>query len=301
MIQRDPNSIMYEITQNKEDIDRLSTRLNNGESVFKNVFLDKPKLSPSELGLLRVVSWFYVHYYEVGKVNVNFLRSYFDVYDLDPNEKLLIHYTLVDKLRTYFQHNLDLGKPRDREIQTYCENWFKINSGTLVPDEDDEWFECLLCFLVEGLEFFDSLRKCIRKIEQDESKDQILRNWEIYQKRYHPPHEFDDLIEKVAVDMGRDYFDHIKFRKRYYDKWVKELSLLQYGYDFEVEARRLIEHCIINDTMAVLPITGNDIINRFKSIEPGPKVGELLEKAKKIYEDNPCKKEELLRQLEHFV
>ncbi|MEW5958972.1 MAG: hypothetical protein AB1801_14665 [Chloroflexota bacterium] len=297
----DPASIMYTIIQKKEAIDRMSMRLNNGHAVFKDVSLEKPKLVPAELGLLRVVSWFYVHYYEVGKVNVDFLSNYLGVYGLDPTGKLSQHLILVDRLRTYFQHNLDPSKPRDRDIQQFCEEWFKSQCGTLEPDKDTEWVKCLLSFLQEGLEFFDSLLKCIRGIEQDESQEQILHNWHIRRSRYHPSHEFDQLIYKVVTDMGRDSLDVVKFRNRYYERWVKEIDSLQGDYDFNFEARRLIEYTLLSDTMAVLPITGDDILNTFNTIEPGPKVGRLLQEARKIYENHPCTKEELLKQLESLV
>lgn len=297
----DPASTMYTIIQKKDAIDRMSIRLNNGHAIFEDVSLEIPKLVPSELGLLRIVSWFYVHYYEVGKVNVDFLSKYLGVYGLDPTGKLSQHLLLVDRLRTYFQHNLDLNKPRDRSIQQFCEEWFKNQCGTLRPDEDTEWFKCLLSFLQEGLEFFDSLLECIRRIERDESQEQILQNWHIRRSRHHPPHEFDELIHRVTADMGRDSLDVVKFRKRHYERWVKEIASLLGNYDFKVEARRLIEYTLLSDMMVVLPITGNDILNTFKNIEPGPKVGKLLQEAKKIYENHPCTREELLKQLESLV
>ena len=290
-------SIMYAIVQKKEGIDRMSKRLNNGQAVFREISLEMPKLTPPELGLLRVVSWFYVHYYEAGKINVDFLAERLTTYNLDPVGNLSQHLTLVNRLRTYFQHNLDPSSPRDRDIQDYCEMWFKSQCGTFEPSEDSEWKKCLHGFLQETIDFLDALLKSIREIEQDESREQILRDWDLRRSRYHPPHKFDRLIDEVAVDMGRDSLDAVKFRKRYYDRWIKEITFLQGDYNFEFEARKLIESTLLTDTMAVLPITGKDILATFDNIQPGPEVGELLQKAKSIYEKNPCTKDELLEKL----
>jgi hypothetical protein len=296
-----PAALMYDIVQKQDEIDRLCARLTNGRVVFADTSLEKPKLKPAELGVLRAVSWFYVLYNEAGKVNVRFLSDRLHVYELDPDGQLSNHLTLVDRLRTYFQHNLDPAKPRDRDIQEFCVRWFTEQCGTSEPNGEDHWLACLRGFLMEALAFVDALSKCIREIERDESREQILQDWEFRRSRYHPPHEFDALIFKVATDMGRSTLDVVRFRKRFYDKWTQELSTLQGDYSFEIEARKLIEYTLLNETLSVLPITGQDIIDAFDEVEPGPKVGKLLEAAKALYEAEPCSREELLEKLQPLV
>ena len=87
---------------------------------------------------------------------------------------------------------------------------------------------------------------------------------------------------------------------RFYTEWVKELELLQGNYDFEVEARKLIEHVLLQKMIPVLPITGQDIINEF-NVVPGPIVGQLLEKARNIYNNEPCSRDELLEKLRREI
>ncbi len=295
------SSKMYEIDRIKDVIDRMSARLNNGVTVFRGISLEKPKLSPAELGLLRAVSWFYVLYFEAGAVNVQFLSQRLKVYNLDPTGKLSNHLDLINRLRTYFHHNLDPSKPRERNIQGYCEDWFKTQCGTSEPNCEDEWYMCLSAFLQEILDFFTALEKSIRKIEQDESKKEILSDWEVRRTREHPSQDYDPIIYKTANDMGRNNLDVVGFRQRFYEKWKKELTSLGGNYIFEIEARKLIEYTLLNETLAVLPITGEDILFRFPQIQPGPIVGELLRHSKIIYEKEPCSKEELLMQLDLFL
>jgi hypothetical protein len=288
---------MYEVDRCKDAIDRMSARLNNGLKVFNDVSLEKPKLKPAELGLLRAVSWFYGLYFEAGAVNVQFLNQLINTYRLDPSGAVSYHLNLVNQLRTYFHHNLDPSKHRDRIIQEYCEEWFKKQCGTFQPDSEEEWFSCLDAFIKEVRDYFQALSKCIRMIEQDESKDKILQDWEFSRTREHPPQAFDSIISITASDMGRDNLDVLTFRKRFYERWKKELATLTGNYDFEFEARRLIEYTLLNETFAVLPITGRDILKTFPQIQPGPKVGELLRKAKIIYEREPCTADKLLEKL----
>jgi hypothetical protein len=293
-------SLMYKIVQETEAIDRMSARLRDGNRVFRDISLEKPGLRPAELGLLRAVSWFYVLCNEAGTVNVEFLNERIHVYGVDSDETD-DYLALVDRLRTYSQHNLNPSRPRDRDIQGSCETWFREQCGTSEPGDDDQWLCCLIGFLERTLQFFGALLRCIRGIEQDESREQILREWEFRHSRNHLPHEFDGLIAQVAADMGRPSLDAVKLRKRYFEKWNATLDTLQGDYNFEIEARRLIEYAILNETTVVLPITGHDIMEAFEDVEPGPKVGELLKKAKALYEEEPCSRERLLAKLETSV
>lgn len=296
-----PASLMYEIFRLREEIDRMSARLNQGTAIFDNLSIPIPKFTPPELGLLRTVSWFYVLYYEAGKVNIDFLNERLSTYNLDIDEKVSHHLHIVQQLRTFFQHNLNLSKPHDRKIQEDCERWFQNQCKTYEPREDGHWQNCLIGFLDEAHSFFVALQKCIHYIEQDESREQILHDWEFRRKRYHPPHEFDELISIVAADMGRDALDAVRLRRRFYDKWIRELELLQGDYYFEIEARKLIEHVLLYETTAVLPITGDNIMQEF-NIPPGRQVGQMLELARNLYNADPyLSRNDLLEKLREQI
>lgn len=296
MSMQDPESLMYQILRLKEEIDDVASKLNEINGVFGATTLRITNFVPSELGFLRTVSWLYAMYYEVGKVNVNFLTERFSAYNLDSSEKLAKHLRIVQQLRTLLQHDLNPQESRNLVIQEACEQWLKDRCGTPIPGDDQQWKICLTSLLNEAIDFFSGLRTCIRSIEQDDSQKQILSEWDFIRKRYHPPHEFDNLISKVAADMGRENLDAVRLRKQFYNQWVKQLELLQGNYDFEVEARRLIEHTLLYEMIPVLPITGHDIIKEF-NVVPGPIVGQLLEKARNLYNNEPCSRDELLEKL----
>jgi hypothetical protein len=96
--------------------------------------------------------------------------------------------------------------------------------------------------------------------------------------------------------MGREAVDVVRLRTRFYDKWTQELNLLEPDYEFEIQARKLIEYALLTVTTPVLPITGKDIMEDF-DIPPGPRVGQLLERARRIYDTKPCSRAVLLDQL----
>jgi hypothetical protein len=229
-------------------------------------------------------------------VSVDFVSARFQAYGLDVDGKNTAHLSLTQKMRTYLQHNLAPSEPTNRQAQDECESWFFEQCGTAIPGKDGQWEKCLITLLLEALSFSENLLSCIRSIEEDDSRDQIAREWDSRRRRYHPPHEFDRIIEIAAADMGRDHVDAVRLRKRFYDKWIKDLGSLDDEYDFLTEARKLIEHVLLLETVPVLPITGDDIMARF-GIAPGPQIREWLERARTLYELQPCSRERLLEQL----
>jgi hypothetical protein len=296
-----PEALMYQIVSRVEEVNHVASRmLGISPGVFGPVSLGPPKLNPAEVGFLRSISWLFVLYHEAGKVGVDFLADRLSTYGLDPNGRLSAHHRLVRQLRTFQQHNLDVGKSCDRATQQICEQWLRDQCGTPVPGTGGQWKRCLLALLSEALQFLEALRQTTRSIEQDESREEICREWRFRVKRYHPPHAFDDLIAKVATDMGREHVDPARLRTRFHEKWSEELDTLRPDYEFEIEARKLIERVLLTETTAVLPITGKDIMEEF-DISPGPLVGELLQRARTIYDAKPCSRDILLGQLRQEV
>lgn len=289
------SDVMLDILTLRKNIDRLSRNLTQRQ-IFGESEFNIPNFTNSELGFIKTVSWLYIHYYELGKVDVNFLLLKFKVYSIDPKEEHSAHYDLVHHLRTYLQHNLDLTKQRNQKMEQYCGSWFRSVCATSYPNTSDDWEQCLKKLLVDARNFLDEIIICIQNIEADESIDQIIKDWNFYRDRYHPPYEFENLISKVASDMGRDLIDSNKLCKKFYNDWKKALEHLNPGYSFEIEARKLIEYTLLTEMTSVMPITGIDIMSYFE-VEPGPRVNELLKIAKKIFEEELCNKDDLLKKI----
>ena len=250
-----------------------------------------------EQDALRIVSWFYAWYYETGRVSIQFLQSRLPNYQLDLDDCVPAHIKRVQKLRTYFQHNLNPNQPHDRETWDTCEQWFEQKCCTATPIEEEHWQQCLIGFLEEALFCTKMLHKCLICIKDDsEYREIILQDWKISISRYHPPHEFDKLIAIVANDIGRPTIEPTLVRKRFYEKWSQSLKVLQGNYDFDTEARKLIEYSLLNDDMMTLPISGSDIMAEF-NLPGGPHIGRLLNQAMNFYKNEPCSRDDLLKML----
>jgi hypothetical protein len=291
-----PSDRLLEVIRLREEVDLVAETMMSPNRVFDPVSLRIPRLEPAELGFLRSVAYLYVLYYEVGDVAVPYLLGLWDAFGLDGDRQMREHRELVRSLRTFLQHNLDPTSSTDRRTRETCQGWFTKHCHTPVPSSEDHWSACLHSILAEGACFLSVMNECLRAIEADEGRDNILDQWRFHISRHHPPEEFDRIIEEAAADLGRSYIDAVRLRRRYYGQWTESLSYLSPDYDFRVEARRLVEHAMLVDISAGMPITGQDIIAEF-GLTPGPKVGSLLARARLLFEESPTDRSGLLAAL----
>jgi hypothetical protein len=292
-----PEQLMYQIVGKAEEINALAIALlTDRPGAFEPISQRMPKFVPAELGFLRLVSWLYVLYLEAGKVSVPYLSQRFDAYGLDPGGNIRRHLSTIQKLRTYTQHNLDSEETHDKGTIQDCQIWFSAQCETAVPDSESEWNRCVMGLPLESLGFLEVLLTLLRLIEKDESRVVICSDWRFRRDRYHSPHEFEAIAPKVASDMGNDSIDAARLVRRNYDRWAQCLRAFSSGYNFETEARKLIENAILTDLVNLMPITGQDIIREF-NLEPGAIVGRLLGEARKLYQQEPCTREQLLERL----
>ncbi len=268
----------------------------SARSSFENPSVSLPKLEPAELGFIRLVSWLFVLYFETGRVSTRFLMGKFALYGTDPHKKLEDHFRAVRSLRTLFQHHLELTNPEDADTRETCYRWCAEHCGTAVPDTDSDWRKCLTAIVLQAVEFVRSLAAVARRIEQDESKEVICSQWRLKLERYRTPIECEKLVSLIVRDIGRDYLDVGLFTKRNHQKWIRELELTSFEIDVDLALRGLIETTLLSETIPVLPITGHDIIETL-GISPGKRVGELLQIARRLYQESPCTREELLTRL----
>jgi len=287
-----PAQLMIDILDRVQTIDNLVLRIMR-QKFFRDAKVRLPKFEHPELGMLRSVSWLYALYQELGKPNIDFVKERFSVYSLDTNDSKQRHIATLQSLRTYFQHSLDPLTESDSRTQKTCENWFRSMCGIAYPETDEQWKRSMIGILTEANDFLICVHKCIEAIDLDEAREQILQQWEHRLIRHHPQHKFDHLIAIIAPDLGRDGIKPKNFSNIYYAKWLQQLDILD-TYEFETEARRLIERAILEDTRPRMPITGTDIMNEF-SLAPGKKVGNLLKRGTELLDKNPnYSKSELL-------
>lgn len=276
-------------------VDKNALPLIGGRSFFYPISLGIPTSESAELYFFQSVSFLYVLFFEAGSENIKFIRDKLSVYGQNP-DSFKDFLRIVQALRTYLQHNLDLTSPRDSYIRDQVHSWFMAKCEFAFPFKLEQWDKSISSLLLDAKNSLQSMIDCIESIKSDESCESICSDWCFRITRHHPPFQFDELLSKIALDMGRNNIDVVKFRSRFYDSWQKKLSQLEPGYDFESEGRKVIEYSLLADNIVTLPITGKDVID-ILNITPGQRVGVILSEATRIYKDNPCDKEHILAAL----
>ncbi len=291
-----PSARLVDLVRSREQVDGLARALLPSRSpVFGAVSLPLPDVDgAAELAFIRTASWLYVHYFEVGRVGVRFLvrRNPRRAGHGQGDE----HLDVVHALRTWSQHNLDPGSERDARVAETCSNWFEPRCGTRLPRTETHWRALLDALLDEAQVFLNRLLSLLAEIERDDDRDIICQQWEIRLERDWPAPRYYSLITVVAADLGRQALDPKAFYDRHGHTIREGLRLVSEDWDLETEARKLIERALLTETASLLPITGHDVMEFF-AIVPGPRVGHLLECARRLYDEQPCDKEELLQRM----
>ena len=274
--------------------------IGSDERAFEIPSVGVPRLQPAELGFIRMVSWLFVLYFETARVSVKFLTGKISVYGADRTTELSGHSRVVRCLRTSLQHHLELKSPDDAETRELCFEWYKKNCGTAVPDADGHWKGCLIAIIQQAVAFVSVLAGVARNIEKDDSRELICSQWRSRVNRYRTPLDCERLVSQIAGDMGRDHLDAGLLTKRNHQKWMSALELISSEAEIDQALRRLVETTLLTETISVLPLSGDDIMAEF-GISPGKRVGDLLKIARKLYDEKPSARDELLSQLAEFA
>ena len=290
-----------------EDLQRFVTSVGDLESsairlishpcpIFRPVALRQPDVGGNpELAFMQVISWLYVHYFEAGRPGLGFLRRQAEGFLPGPFEEWG-HTEIVNNLRTSLQHNLELSTEKDIEIERLCGAWFRMTCQHVRPGTDGEWRMCTSQILVEAADLIEVLLSTVRHIEDSPFSDTILTQWRRALDRHHDPGEFDTIIEIVCADLGHGELDVVAFRNRHLAAWRKRIEHLDDGFDFRLEARRLVEDALLSEWPRLLPITGTDIIREL-AIPAGRDVGRALEMARSFYHAGTFNREDLLQKV----
>ena len=264
--------------------------------VFRIVALRQPDVGRNpELAFIQLVTWLYVHYVEAGQPGLNFLMKQAEsVASGTANTRR--HIETVMHLRTSLQHNLDLSKDRNIEIERRCGEWFSTACGHVLPRADDEWHMCSQQILLEAAELIEASLTTVRHIEGSEFRDTILTQWRRELNRHHDAVEFDSIVEIVCTDLGHEAMNVVAFRNRHLAAWRKRIEQLHDGFKFEYEARRLVEDALLSEWPKLLPITGTDIIKEL-GIPAGRDVGRALEIARGFFQGGTFDPPDLLEKV----
>jgi hypothetical protein len=296
---------MYQkLCELKDEIERAALQV-HGEKVFwyKDFLLEQG--TPAELNFQNAVTLLYRLYWEAGnESDVKFLIKKFEVYALDQDKRLSVHFKFVRTLRTFFQHNVaNRLSSNTNRTQLECKNWFEKQGANSIPNNDDDWEKCLSNLLTDASDFLNALSKCIGNIEQDEILgSQYVQDWKFERSRYFSANDIDNMIREIAGDMGIEETVNVKnTRDKVMSNWNSLVKTLRYDEDPTTEIKRLIVQDILRAKKRY-PLLPEDIINKFNIDAGSREVANLLDKGADFYKENRfLLREQLLEKIQEYV
>ena len=139
----------------------------------------------------------------------------------------------------------------------------------------------------------EQVRIWLKGLEADPGKDDLIDMWKNEVIRFHPPHQFDRLVDQVKADFGQPGLDTVALRSRNYERWTAILRNHEVPYDFETKARPLIEKAILLESGSAPPVSGKDVMELLQ-IPPSALVRQVIERISRMYGERPQSREELL-------
>lgn len=252
------------------------------------------KFNHSELCFNNLISWLYILYFEACSRNLQFISKKFQSYNISFSESERDITKVVHAFRTIFQHNTKASSKSDVAKKQFCESFYYSILRKPLPETEDDWVKCCESLLRVSYAFLAAVYSVIQIIQGSPNKDAIVDEWDKVINRSYSVFDFEKILINVFADFGfAGIFDTNKICKLEIDKWRKDLDVLADDFNFEIEARRILERFVLRKE--VLPITSGDLLKI--GFSPGTSLVDGIERAREIFYKDPCKKEILLQKI----
>lgn len=252
----------------------------------------QPPASDDEASFLRLIAWSYVLVFETGRVTIPYLLKLpSGIYHKEVHPRSACD--LIHDLRTWSFHNLGYSDEHGVGISQRVTRWFIDTCGANPPRDRRGWRSCFerLCAEVGAvLTYCRGAVELVLAVSEDgksiadDLRRRLDRNW--------PARRFDMLVGDAATRIGQT-LDAPKFRQSRLARWREFLETIPEGDDPEALVARLIERDVLDHFESMLPIDGNDVMSAL-GLESGPKVGDALSDARRLFRSGITDPDELL-------
>lgn len=241
----DTTDLWRRIVSLREDIDRLSTSL-IGNPFFAQraeTTTQRPLGSGCpELDFFRLISWAYMMLIECGSPNVAIVGKLATGLRVQIAE-LMVTCDTIGRLRTFLQHSLQYGSKSDQQTIELASKWFDNAVGRFYPLEQD-YEICIIVMLQSVAEAFEKIHQFLQKLNEDEYKHTILRQWKDRVEDVWPKHQYDSAICKALRSLNRTDLDLESLCRKLLPKMQERLKITSKDADRHKAMQEYAEHLI---------------------------------------------------------
>lgn len=238
------------------------------------------------------IDYFYGLFFERCDIYRDFIMQKIALFNLE-YEKVKSSIDLIHDLRTYKSHTLDKAKVHDKKIIERIEKWNFRLTGHKRPNEID-YVICSneLIDLVENV--LNEILYCIREIESDSRKEQMIREMLMAKESYCPDFYIESQFNVVMKSLGLKADAH-KLTK-VYGKSIRDKMKLFCSLPSEEYAEKmglLLEEILFSKDLNICPLGGKRIMSEF-GLTPGKELANMKRKAIEFSQEDPYRSEEQL-------
>lgn len=270
---------------------RTSLRSFVSEDALSEITVRPPAGDGDEASFLRLVVWSYALTFEAGRVAIPYLLELPGGTSDSKSARDLIH-----TLRTWSFHNLGFDNKRDVATSRHAQLWFVKTCGSYPPTGTENWQKCFLALCTEVETIVTHCQGAMTNVlsapDDGESATEDLRR---RIDRAWPAYKFHKITSDAVFRLG-GIVDTQKFCAPRLSKWREFLESLPEESDLENYIKRVIEKDLLNYTEEMLPINGDDIMDKLE-IPPGPEIGAALRQARELFRSGIRDPEHLLEHL----
>lgn len=281
------------------EINTLTNNICSSKILFFSDISIKVKFTNPELCFHTLISWLYILYHEASGRNLVFITKKILPYKISISNKAEESQKTIHAFRTLLQHQMDFeNSPTDIAKKNKCDSWYQSLIKKIEPNRQEDWVICVNELLDSVLEFLQAILSCLKAIAKSEHIDIVIEEWTRLVYRDYSVYDFEKVLLAALQNIGLSgFFDTNYLTKKNIDSWRKELDVLPDDFNFENHAYKIIERFLLRKE--IIPIDGQDILSL--GIEPGKRIFDLLLKAKEIFYNQPCNKEDLLKSIKLLI
>ena len=262
------------------------------DKAIGEIIIRPPVDESDEASFVRLVNWSYVLLFEAGRVPIPYLLK---MPSALPETECQLQQArgMVRSLRTWSSHNIGFETESDKNVHQQVYGWFMGQGFMGPPDSREAWQVCFEGLCTEVCTIVNHCRGAItRVLSAADEKDDFIADLRHRIDRNWPAYKFEELVSDACSRLGFN-LDVRKFCQPKLAKWRGFLETVPLDDVPEKWMIGMIERDVQNHFSNVLPINGSDIMIAL-DIDPGPKVGEALNRARQLHSSGVRNPEELL-------
>lgn len=289
-----PRESWQSIDENLSEIDSRCTAIIGVPFLNRNNMpnIESPlKTTEPELQFLRLVSWAYTTLCERSSPHMKVVVKNLHVYNI---EKAGLSQCLDDiqKLRTFYQHSMEYSSEHDQETLAKTNDWFRKAIGRTYPELSD--FEpCINFLLAEISKSANTILEFLKKLQKDElSEATIIKKWKHENETSWPKHKIESLVDSTILRIGRSDLNGRAVTEKLLREIQQRLSVAAIDSNLEQVVIDIVENALYTKFKPSMPVGSKEIIAL--GVEPGPRLGEIIEKLRGEFDNGTTDKDLLL-------